>query len=99
MKELSGTARNYVLVKDDDGMFHPSIELVFVVSELNYRFSVGEMVKDRIPETIRISTNKNGIKKIIEQLKEAEKEFDVLEVEAAAAELCKKQPAAKAQAE
>ena len=95
MKELSGTTRNFVLVKDEDGNFHPSIELIFVVSEPNYHFSVGEMVKDRIPETIRISTNKNGIKKIIEQLKEAEKEFDVLEVEAAAAKLCKKQPPVK----
>jgi hypothetical protein len=87
MKELSGTARNYALVKTDDA-FSPVVELIFIVSEPQYRFSVGEMVRERTPETIRISTNHGGVKRLIELLMECDKDFDELERQAAAAELC-----------
>ena len=89
MKELSGTARNYALVKTDDS-FSPVVELIFIVSEPAYRFTVGEMVRERVPETIRISTNIGGVRRVIESLKEIEEELKKMQTEAVAAELCGK---------
>lgn len=87
MKELSGTARNLALVKED-GEYHPVVELIFVVSEPAYKFTVGEMVRERVPDTIRISTNIGGVRRVIESLKDIEKELEKMQTEAAAAELC-----------
>ena len=86
MKELSGTARNFAIVKDE-GEYHATVELILIVSEPQYRFSVGEMVRERMPETIRITTNHGGVKRLIERLKEIDEEFDTVEREAAAAEM------------
>jgi hypothetical protein len=86
MKELSGTARNFAIVKDE-GEYHATVELILVVSEPQYRFTVGEMVRERIPETIRFTTNHGGVKRLIERLKEIDEEFDTVEREAAAAEM------------
>jgi len=87
MKELSGTARNFAIVKDE-GEYHATVELILIVSEPQYRFTVGEMVRERVPETIRITTNHGGVKRLIERLQEIDEEFTVVESEAAAAELC-----------
>jgi len=84
MKELSGTARNFALAKQENN-FRPFVEIVLMVSEPHYSFSVGEMVRERVPETIRFSTDRKGVKKLLETLKECDDEFELLEKEAMAA--------------
>jgi hypothetical protein len=86
MKELSGTASNRCLVEGNKA-FIPMVELIFVVTEPQFRFEAGEMVRDRKPETIRIHTNRSGTKALIKLLMECDKAFDLLDQQAAAAEL------------
>ena len=85
MKKLSGSAENRFLVVDADGNYHPRIEIILVLTEHNYKFPGGDMIKERIPETIRFFTNKEDLEKLIGQLSKALAAFPALCRGAAAA--------------
>ena len=79
MKELSGTARNYYYTVDDDGDLKLQIELVVIVSEPQWRIGANGMIRERVSETLRISTNQKGIKLLLKDLMEADNNLEKLE--------------------
>ena len=85
MKQLSGSAENRFLVVDADGNYHPRIEIILVLTEHNYKFPGGDMIKERIPETIRFFTDQEDLEKLIGQLSKALAAFPALCRGAAAA--------------
>ena len=79
MKELSGTARNCYCTVDDDGALKPQVELVIIVSEPQWRIGADDMIRERVSETVRLSTNQKGVKLLLKALMEADKELEKLE--------------------
>lgn len=79
MKELSGTARNYYCTVDDNGALKPQVELVIIVSEPQWRIAADDIIRERISETLRLSTNQKGVKLLLQALMEADKELEKLE--------------------
>lgn len=78
MKDLCGTIRNFSLV-ENNGSFVPTLEMIFVVAELNYKLAVGAIERESKPETIRINTTHSGLKSLIQYLKKCDEEFDIIE--------------------
>ena len=87
MKELSGTARNYCLAETSEG-FIPQVEFIMVITEPQYRFTTGELIRERVPETWRLSMSRRSISQLILTLNEIDDELKLLEKQAAAATLC-----------
>ncbi len=79
MKELSGTSRNFFFTPRDEKLV-PQVELIIVVSEPTYELTVDAgLNQNRIAETLRITTNRTGLKKLIESLLEIDKELEEME--------------------
>ena len=84
MKELSGTASNYCLAKTQDG-YIPQVEFIMVVTEPQYRFVTSEMIRERVPETWRLSMSRKSLAELVRTLAEIADEMAALEIDAAAA--------------
>jgi hypothetical protein len=84
MKELSGTARNYYLAENDNG-FVPMVELVLILSEPQWHFGAGDLVRERIPETFRVAMTRGSVKELMRNLLEVDEELVLLDKKAAAA--------------
>jgi ribosomal protein S3AE len=84
MKELSGTARNYCLAETQDG-YIPQVEFIMVVTEPQYHFVTSEMIRERVPETWRLSMSKKSLAELMRTLAEIADEMAALEIDAAAA--------------
>lgn len=71
MKELMATARNISLSEDGDRGLDASVELVLTVSEPSFKADAGgEVVKHRVAETIRFSTNVAGLRHLAKNCEE-----------------------------
>jgi hypothetical protein len=81
MKELSGTSRNYYLVETDDEGWKPHVELILIVSEPSYRLGPGELIRERISDHYRLSTNRKGVLGLIKTLMEVDKDLEKMESE------------------
>ena len=82
MKELSGTARNYYL-SETDSEWKPQVEIIIVVSEPSYRIGASEIVKERLSEHYRISTNRRGVAMLMKELMDIDKDLEKMELERA----------------
>jgi len=65
MKELMGTARNIFAVIQD-GKAIPTIEVIFMVVEPQFHIDAGgELIRSRVPETLRFTTTPAGLRKVM----------------------------------
>jgi hypothetical protein len=68
MKELIATNCNHSIAISDDGEMTPVVEIIIVVSEPVYKLVDDKIERQRITETIRVSTCKEGLRGLIESL-------------------------------
>lgn len=81
MKELCGTARNYMLIKTTEEHFTPSVELILIVSEPHYKLNIGNLDFERQFQTIRVCTSRVGVRNLIKTLVEIDSDFELLETQ------------------
>lgn len=79
MKELTGTARNYYFLNDDDDKLTAQCEIILIVSEPQYRLGAGELIRERVSETMRVGINRKGVKLLIATLTEIDKDLEEME--------------------
>ena len=78
MKELMATARNLSLTVDADDL-REVIEIALTVSEPAFEADAGgEVVRRRVAETIRFSTNVDGLRLLASRCEEWAKEAEAL---------------------
>lgn len=81
MKELCGTARNYMMVETVKHELIAHVELILVVFEPQYKIIENDMRMERKFETIRIVTSRTGVKNLINTLKEIDADLQSRSVE------------------
>jgi len=77
MKELTGTALNYVTLGDSKDDRRSQVEIILIVSEPVYRLTnAKEMSKERETSTLRFSTDIHGIEVLMKTLTEIKSELE-----------------------
>lgn len=91
MKEVICTARNLMIVPDEDLTMRPMVEAIVVVSEPQFRFDRGgQLANERHTETIRFSTTPEALRKMAQSFSDW---ADEAEAFAASLMLAKKEKA------
>lgn len=76
MKELIGNASNIYFAKVGAD-FIPNAEIVLILSEPQYRVDgTGQFIRERITETFRFNTNREGVLKLSEYLADLASEME-----------------------
>lgn len=77
MKEVICTARNLMVVPDEEHTVRPMIEAIVVVSEPQFRFDRGgQLANERETETIRFSASPEALRKMAKSFNEWADEAD-----------------------
>ena len=85
MKELCGTARNYMLTCTGSG-YMPRVELILVITEPEYLYEDPDKMKlQHVLSTLRLGLSRRSIGQLMLALTEIDDEMAALEIDAAAA--------------
>ncbi len=79
MKTLMGTARNHMVMYDDDGKGEPAIEIILMVTEPVYSVdAAGRVLKRNDVDSMRVVAQPEALRQVADSLREWADESDAL---------------------